>query len=147
MAFTLTSDAFGTGGRIPRANTCDGEDTRPALSWTDPPEGTRSYLLLVQDPDAPRGTFLHYSAWGLAGELRELPAGVRAPAEGRTGFGTVGWRGPCPPPGPEHHYVFRLLALDRPIEADPGAGLDEIEPQIPERMLGEAELVGLYARA
>lgn len=147
MPFTLTSPAFATGGRIPRRFTCDGDDARPALAWTDPPAAAGGFLVVVEDPDAPRGTFLHYAAWDLPGELRQLPEGVDAPSEGRNGFGSVGWRGPCPPRGGEHHYVFRVIALERPLDAEPGAAWDEVEPQIAERLVAEARLVGRYGRA
>ncbi len=147
MAFTLESPAFADGDRIPPRYTCDGDDARPALAWTDPPEGTRELLVLVDDPDAPGGTFAHYAAWGLAPELRSLPEGAAAPAEGRNDFGSVGWRGPCPPRGSEHRYVFRLIALDRPLGAPPGAAREEIESRIAGRALAQAELVGRYRRA
>ena len=146
VAFTLTSSAFADGGRIPRRFTCDGDDERPPLAWDAPPAGTRGLLLVVEDPDAPGGTFLHELAWGLAPGLRALPAGKPAPSEGRNGFGTTGWRGPCPPPGPEHRYVFRLIALDRPVDAAPGAARAEVEPQVAAHALGEARLVGRYGR-
>lgn len=146
MPFGLESTAFLAGERIPRRFTCDGEDVRPPLAWSDPPAGTRELALLVDDPDAPGGAFLHYAAWGISPELRRLPEGAVAPAEGRNGFGSVGWRGPCPPRGPEHRYVFRLHALSRPIDAEPGSPRAEIEAQIAERTIGEAQLVGRYGR-
>ena len=146
VSFALESPAFADGGRIPARHACDGEDARPALAWTDPPAGTRAFLLVVEDPDAPGGTFLHYTAWGLPADLRGLPEEAVAPAEGRNDFGTVGWRGPCPPRGSDHRYVFRLIALERPLDAAPGASWEEIAPQIRERSIAEAVLVGRYLR-
>jgi Raf kinase inhibitor-like YbhB/YbcL family protein len=146
VSFTLQSAAFADGDRIPARHTCDGDDVRPALSWGDPPAGTSGFLLVVEDPDAPGGTFLHYTAWELHADLRELPEDADAPAEGRNDFGGVGWRGPCPPRGSDHRYVFRLIALERPLDARTGAAWDQIAPQIRERALGEARLVGRYRR-
>lgn len=146
VPFLLESTAFATGERIPARYTCDGEDARPTLGWVDPPLRSQEFLILVEDRDAPSGSFLHFSAWGLPRSLRQLPESVVPPAEGRNDFGVVGWRGPCPPRGQEHHYVFRIIALDRPLGLAPGASRAEIQPLIAERFLAEAELVGRYSR-
>jgi Raf kinase inhibitor-like YbhB/YbcL family protein len=128
VALTLTSPAFANGGRIPAKYTCDGADLSPPLRWTAPPSGSRSFRLSVIDTSA-RG-FVHWAASGIPARSRGLAAGAHAPREGTNGFGSRGWGGPCPPPGPVHNYVFTLQALD-------AHG----------RVLATARLVGRYAAA
>src|SRR5215211_4256431 len=95
----ISSDAFDEGGAIPRRYTCDAENVSPPLSFAGAPEGTRSFALIVDDPDAPVGTFTHWLAWGIAPDSAGLAEGQRPPLEGRNDFGRRGWRGPCPPLG------------------------------------------------
>jgi hypothetical protein len=97
--FTLSSSAFTPGQPIPARHTCDGEDRSPPLEWSNVPAGTRALALIVDDPDAPGGTFTHWLAWGLDPEAGGVAEGEPAPAEGRNDFDVVGYRGPCPPPG------------------------------------------------
>ena len=145
--FALTSDAFGPDEPIPERHTCEGDDLSPPLSWANLPAGTRSLALVVEDPDAPRGTFTHWLAWGLDPEPGGLPEGASAPIEGRNDFGTTGYRGPCPPPGHgPHRYFFRLHALAGDLDAPAGATKQEIERALRDRVLGVAELVGIYER-
>jgi Raf kinase inhibitor-like YbhB/YbcL family protein len=143
----LTSGAFGGGEAIPRRHTCEGDDLSPPLTWTDPPEGTAALALIVDDPDAPRGTFTHWLAWGIdpaAGGLRE---GEAAPEEGRNDFGQTAYRGPCPPPGHgPHRYFFRLHALEEALELEPGAGRADLDRTLSARSIAVAELMGTYER-
>ena len=118
MGFALTSDAFTQGGAIPSACTCDGENYSPALAWTAPPAGTKSLALIVDDPDAPMGRWVHWVVSHLPPTARALPAAFPDDAErpdgtrqGRTDFGRPGYGGPCPPSG-THRYHFTLYALD-----------------------------------
>ena len=99
----LGSTAFQSGQPIPRCHTCDGEDLSPLLRWTNVPDEARSLALIVDDPDAPRGVFAHWVAWGLDPHAGELGEGEAAPDEGRNDFRTTGYRGPCPPPGHGRH--------------------------------------------
>ncbi|TMK71567.1 MAG: YbhB/YbcL family Raf kinase inhibitor-like protein [Actinobacteria bacterium] len=143
----LTSEAFGHGEQIPRRHSCEGEDLSPPLAWSGLPEGTRSVALICDDPDAPSGTFTHWVAWGLDPAAGGLAEGETAPAEGRGGFGTASYRGPCPPPGQgPHRYFFRLFALDAVPGVKPGAGRDELEGALEGHVLESAELVGTYER-
>jgi hypothetical protein len=96
--FALSSDAFAHGDEVPRRHTCEGDDLSPALSWSEPPAGTRALALIVDDPDAPVGTFTHWLAWNIDPAAGGLGEGESAPAEGRNDFGIGGWSGPCPPP-------------------------------------------------
>jgi Raf kinase inhibitor-like YbhB/YbcL family protein len=145
--FTLSSEAFAHGDEIPRRHTCEGEDISPALSWGDPPAATRALALIVDDPDAPRGTFTHWVAWNIDPMAGGLAEGESAPAEGRSDFGTAGWSGPCPPPGHGvHRYFFRLHALDAEVEVGFRAGRRELERAIAGHVLTTAELMGRYER-
>jgi Raf kinase inhibitor-like YbhB/YbcL family protein len=145
--FSLTSAAFAAGGTIPRRHSCDGEDRSPALAWSAPPAGTRSLALVLDDPDAPGGRFVHWLAWGIAPEAAGLAEGEAAPQEGRNDFGTVGYRGPCPPRGHgRHRYRFRLHALTSEPGLAAGAGVEELEAAVTAGLLATAELVGTYER-
>ncbi len=143
----LTSPAFESGEPIPARHTCDGDDLSPPLEWTRPPAGTVSLALCVDDPDAGRHPFTHWLAWGLEPEAGVLAEGRPAPAEGRNDFGAPGYRGPCPPPGTPHRYVFRLFALD----AEPGLGSSDrrlsFDRAIDGHVLETAELTGLFGRS
>jgi Raf kinase inhibitor-like YbhB/YbcL family protein len=143
----LTSSAFGFGQPIPRRYTCEGEDLSPPLAWTDVPDGTSSLALVVDDPDAPAGTFTHWLGWGLDPASGGLPEGQSAPVEGRNDFSEIGYRGPCPPAGHgPHRYFFRLHALEGTLDLQPGVGSAEFDRAVPQRSLAVAELMGTYER-
>jgi Raf kinase inhibitor-like YbhB/YbcL family protein len=146
--FTLESTAFEPGGVIPPRHTCEGDDTSPPLTWSDPPEGTRSLALVVDDPDAPVGTFTHWVAWGIDPAAGRLGEGESPPFAGRNDFGSPGWRGPCPPKGHgRHRYFFRLHALDEEVSGlEKGAAKEDLERAIAGHVLGVAEFVGTYER-
>jgi Raf kinase inhibitor-like YbhB/YbcL family protein len=145
--FSVTSPAFEHGGEVPVRNTGDGEDLSPQLVWQGLPEGTRSLALIVHDPDAPSGDFVHWVAWGIDAGAEMLAEGASTPGEGENGFGDRGYRGPLPPPGHgDHRYFFQLHALDTEPELDPGANRDELEHAIEGHVIATAELVGRYGR-
>jgi Raf kinase inhibitor-like YbhB/YbcL family protein len=147
ISFELRSTAFSDGEPIPRRHTCEGEDVSPPLSWSDPPEGTQSLALVVDDPDAPGGTFTHWLAWDIDPAAGALGEGQAAPSEGSNDFGQAGYRGPCPPPGHgPHRYSFRLYALDAPLGVRPGAGKTEVERALDGLALATVELMGRYER-
>ncbi|MDX1623936.1 MAG: YbhB/YbcL family Raf kinase inhibitor-like protein [Gemmatimonadota bacterium] len=155
MAFSLTSPAFDHEGTIPVRFTCDGEDVSPALSWSEAPEDAERFALVVDDPDAPGGPFVHWVLYGIPGHFSELPEAVGdAPrldylgeaVNGRNDFDDLGYGGPCPPPGDPHRYVFTLYALDADLGLDPGATKGELEEAMEGRVLGEADLTGTYRR-
>ena len=110
--FMLSSSAFPNGGTLPARYTCDGKGVSPPLRWTAPPPGTRSLKLLVVDPDAPSGLFVHWRATRISPSSRDLREGQHAVHEGFNGFGKRGSGAPCPPPGPAHRYFFILSALN-----------------------------------
>ncbi|HMD65367.1 MAG TPA: YbhB/YbcL family Raf kinase inhibitor-like protein [Stellaceae bacterium] len=154
MPLMLVSAAIPPGGEIPAQYTCDGTDISPPLSWSGVPEGIRSLVLVVEDPDAPSGVFRHWAVFDIAPTTRGLDAGYSAnrpaPAlhEARNDFGRVGYGGPCPPGGHgTHHYHFRLLAISRPtldLRA-PAAALDVLRAAQP-YLVQQAEFVGTYHR-
>jgi Raf kinase inhibitor-like YbhB/YbcL family protein len=146
-SFSLTSSAFAHGGAIPRRHSCDGADRSPPLSWSTPPAGTRSLALILDDPDAPSGRFIRWLAWGITPDAGGLAEGELPPLEGRNDFGTVGYRGPCPPRGHGlHHYRFRLHAVGQDVRLAPGARVRELERALTSKVLAVAELVGTYER-
>ena len=112
VEWSFTSSAFAGGGTIPRRHSCDGEDRSPPLSWTTPPAKSRSLALILDDPDAPGGRFVHWLAWGIGPDTGGLAEGEAAPLEGTNDFGTVGYRGPCPPRGrgPQLPFTWTQVA-------------------------------------
>ena len=142
----LTSEAFADGGPIPERHTCDGDDVSPPLAWTAPPGGTVSLALCLDDPDAGRYPFTHWLAWGLPAAPAGLREGETAPAEGRNDFGAPGYRGPCPPPGKPHRYVFRLYALDAEPVLGPSDRRLSFDAALDGHVLAQAELSGTYER-
>jgi hypothetical protein len=153
MPFSVQSSGFSHGGDIPRKFTCDGPDLAPALSWTDPPAGTQSLALIVDDPDAPVGVWVHWVLYDMPTSVRELPEGVpkkdaleNGARQGRNDFGRLGYGGPCPPPGKPHRYYFKLYALDSPTGLKSGATKAELEIAMRGHVLAQAELMGRYKR-
>ncbi len=152
-AMKLQTDAFPPGADIPAKYTCSGADVSPALQWTDAPAGTQSFALIMDDPDAPVGTFTHWVLYNLPGKESRLEEGVakseRLPngaAQGVNGFRRLGYGGPCPPPGKAHRYFFKLYALDANLNLKPGASKEEVERAIKGHVLGQAEVVGVFKR-
>lgn len=140
----IESPAFEQFKEIPSRYTCDGEDVSPALQFSDIPKGTKSFVLIVDDPDAPRGTFTHWLAWNIASDAKGLPEGAKAPREGMNGFGSAGYKGPCPPPGKPHRYFFRLFALDTVLSLAQGSSKEALMAAMKGHILSQAELVGTY---
>ncbi len=141
----VTSSAFAPNGDIPVALTCDGEGRSPPLAWSGVPPGTRSIAILVEDPDAPRGAFLHWLVTGISPSTTQLAAGTLPPGAtaAKNDAGKPGYIGPCPPRG-KHHYYFRVYALDTQI-AKPATKVDFLTA-ITGHVLAQGELVGTYER-
>jgi len=147
----LTSAAFAYGDKIPVRFTCEGDDVSPPLQWSGAPVETRGFALIMDDPDAPRGTWVHWVLFNLTGEtveltpavptLPELPSGAR---HGRNTAGDMAYAGPCPPPGKPHRYFFRLYALDIMLGLRPGATREELEQAMDQHILGQGTLMGTY---
>ncbi len=163
MAFELESSAFSAKGgpasggqadaKIPAKYTCDGEDVSPPLTWKEAPEGTQSFALISDDPDAPIGTWVHWVLYNLPANLTELPENIaktetlpNGASQGLTDFRKVGYGGPCPPPGKPHHYFFKLYALKSKLNLPPRATKVDFLVAAHDYILAQAELVGIYER-
>ncbi len=151
-SFQLDSSGFKYGATIPRQFACDGEDVSPHLHWSDPPAGTVTYALVMDDPDAPSGTWVHWVIWNIGGghgvvenfpRTSELPEGAR---QGRNDFGKIGYNGPCPPPGKTHRYFFRVYAVDIKLDLPAGATRAKLDSALKGHILAEAEYMGTYRR-
>lgn len=149
MALTLTSMSFQHNTKIPSTYTCDGANISPPLNWTDVPQGTRSFVLICDDPDAPVETWVHWVLFNIPANvdqleeaLTTLPAGA---SSGMTSFKKLSYGGPCPPSG-THRYFFKLYALDAALSLGSGASKAEIEDAMKKHILGQTQLIGLYQR-
>lgn len=143
----ISSPAFQNNEIIPRRYTCDGENISPPLAFEEIPEGTQSLLLIVDDPDAPRGTFLHWLVFNISPQTKfieenSLPNGARL---GKNDFGRLTYGGPCPPYG-VHRYYFKLFALDTTLNLPEGASFQEVWGVARDHILSENYLIGLYKR-
>lgn len=153
MQLTVTSSSFVAGAVIPVRFSGEGADVSPALAWSGAPMGARSYAVICDDPDAPRGTFVHWLLWNIPAEtnaLREhvaslatLPDGSR---QGTGDFGRVGYGGPLPPHGSTHRYYFRVYALDTMLTLAPGARRAQLDAAMEGHILAQGELMGTFTR-
>ncbi len=153
MSLQLTTSAFPSQGTIPKKFTCDGSDVSPPLAWSGAPPGTRSFALIVDDPDAPVGTWVHWVLYDLPANTKELAEGVpkqeqlsNGARQGRNDFRKIGYGGPCPPPGKPHRYFFKLYALDKKLDLKAGASKAEAESAMKGHILAQAELMGRFGR-
>lgn len=147
--------AVAAGQAIDASYTCDGDDSSPALAWQGAPEGTGELVLVLEDPDAPGGTFTHWLVYDLTPDVTSIPGAVPADGaveeptplrQGRNGFGEIGYGGPCPPGGETHRYVFRLLALDTELGLEQGADRGTLAEAVAGHVLAEARLEATYGR-
>ena len=158
MGFALSdmqvkSSAFKNDAPIPARHTGEGEDVSPALSWTNAPEGARSFMVICHDPDAPLvspgGTygFVHWALYNIPGSVTELPEGVSDYTAGQNNFGKTGYGGPMPPEGHgEHKYYFWVLALDNEPKLEGGLGMWELLDRIEPHVIAMNRLIGTYTR-
>ncbi|MHC4480132.1 MAG: YbhB/YbcL family Raf kinase inhibitor-like protein [Planctomycetota bacterium] len=142
----LSSAAFEDGGQMPLRYTCDGADASPPLEIEDVPEEAVTLALVMDDPDAPGGTFDHWVVWNIPAETTCIAEGTEPEGvQGRTDFGRLGYGGPCPPGG-THRYMFKLYALDRELDLSEGARKSELEAAMEGHVVAEALLQGSYRR-
>jgi Raf kinase inhibitor-like YbhB/YbcL family protein len=158
MTITLTSPAFKNNERIPAKHTGEGADVSPPLEWANAPDGTKSFALVCDDPDAPVGTWDHWVIWNIPADRKGLPEGVAktetvpdlgGARQGKNSWpdGRVGYSGPMPPKGHgNHHYIFRIYALDQGLDLKAGSNKKALEAAMKGHILGEGRLVGLYSR-
>lgn len=148
----ITSTAFDEGKPIPTQYTCDGEDLSPPLSWDGAPEGTKSFALIADDPDAPVGTWVHWVLYNIPADKTSLLADIAdskklndGSMHGVNDFKRFGYGGPCPPGG-THRYFFKLYALDTMVDLAPGATKKELLKEMEGKVLAETQLMGTYSR-
>ncbi|MFP3348787.1 MAG: YbhB/YbcL family Raf kinase inhibitor-like protein [Thermoproteus sp.] len=151
-AIRVYSPAYGNGSTIPAQYTCDGADISPPLAWSGVPQGAKSLLVEMVDPDAPGGEFIHWVIYNISPNSTGLPQGVPPAAVTAYGlqavndFGEVGYGGPCPPPGRPHRYIVLVLALNTTLEVPPGAPARQVLRAAGPYVVGLGSLVGLYGR-
>jgi Raf kinase inhibitor-like YbhB/YbcL family protein len=146
MSMRVTSTAFGEGEMIPQQYTCDGEDISPPLAWSGAPDGTESFAVIVEDPDAPGGTFIHWVLYDLSADRFRLVEGEQAGMMGANGFFGLGYGGPCPPAGSAHRYFFKIFALDADLDLRPGASAEILNEAMQGHVLAQGQLMGQYER-
>ncbi len=149
----LRTTSFTPGGFIPKRFTREAADVSPALTWTDPPQGTQSFAIIEDDPDAPSGTFVHWLVYDLPPNYRSLGEAIsgsdQIPGGGRQGtndFSRTGYSGPCPPPGKPHRYFIRLYALDAKLNLRPAVTRNDLDSAMQGHILDKAELMGRFRR-
>lgn len=149
----LSSTAFREGETIPKKCTADGPDVAPALQWSGTPGTTKSLALICDDPDAPRGTWVHWVLYHLPPDTRSLPEGVTAQKglskgarQGTNDFGKTGYGGPAPPAGKPHRYFFKLFALDTMLDLPEGATRQQLDEAMKGHIVAEGQLMGKYGR-
>ena len=150
----LTSSSFHPEGSIPSQFTCEGEDISPELTWKNAPSATKSFVLIVHDPDAPiAGGFTHWVVYNLPANVTHIAQGApkseKLPGggiQGKNGYSQIGYLGPCPPSG-THRYYFYLYALDTELNLQPGATKDDVEKAMKGHVLEKAELMGKYKKS
>ncbi len=152
MEMKITSRAFEDGGMIPRTYTCDGLDVSPPLSWSAGPEGTKSYALISDDPDAPMKTWVHWILFNLPPSVTELAEKIpvqkileNGAKQGRNDSGDIGYGGPCPPGG-IHRYFFKIYALDAMLDSGPGITKSELLKAMEGHILAQGQMMGKYRR-
>ena len=146
---SLESPAFKKSSLIPIEFTCNGDDKSPPLVWHDAPPNTKSFTLVVEDPDAPSGTWTHWVLFNIPPTVNHLDAGAAVPdgaAMGKNSWHSLGYKGPCPPLGMTHGYYFKLYAVDRMINVENGAESSTVLDAITGHVLGSSEWIGLYQK-
>jgi Raf kinase inhibitor-like YbhB/YbcL family protein len=150
----LQSTAFADGSPIPKKHTADGADVSPPLTWSEVPAGTQAFALICDDPDAPRGTWVHWVLYNLPADTTSLPEKMPAAKtlpngakHGANDFKKPGYGGPSPPPGKPHRYYFKLYALDAPLQLAEGATKAQVEQAMTGHILQQAQWMGTYVRS
>lgn len=143
----ILTSAFQPGKPIPQKYTCQGENVSPELSFDEIPANAKSLVLIMDDPDAPGGTFDHWIGWNIPPKTRQLKEGAKLPHKGKNSYNVLEYKGPCPPPGKAHRYYFKLYALDAELSLSEGSSKGDVEQAMEGHIIAKAELVGLYQRS
>jgi Raf kinase inhibitor-like YbhB/YbcL family protein len=151
LMLALSSSAFSAGGEIPRQYTCTGSDISPPLQWSGAPEKTASFALILDDPDAPHGTWVHWVLWNIPANRHALPEGIAKREQleggmwqGRNDFHKNGYNGPCPPGGSTHRYFFHLYALNTKLDLSPRSDRSALDAAMQGHVLAQAEYMGTF---
>lgn len=144
---TISSPAFADNSPIPARYTCDDQDISPALTFAEAPQNTQSLALMIDDPDSPSGSFIHWLIWNINPQTAQIDENSRPPeaTEGQSSFGKTGYGGPCPHAG-THRYIFKLYALDAKLNLSSSADKKQFEQAVQNHILAQSELIGLYQR-
>lgn len=153
IVLDISSSAFEEGSRIPIKYSCHGEDVSPPLRWDEPPSGTQSFVLIMDDPDAPGSIFTHWVLFNIPSTTRQLPEAIPSTnqlsdgsLQGKNDFGKIGYGGPCPPPGSSHQYRFTVYGLDRMLDLKAGASKKQVLEATEGSILGQGQLTGSFQR-
>lgn len=151
--FRMSSPSIQPGASIAADFTCSGGDSSPAIEWTGAPASTRSFAMIVDDPDAPSGIFIHWVVFNVPSGTTALKAAIARDStipgggsQGVNGFGNIGYNGPCPPPGKVHHYHFRVFALDSKLDVAAGANAGAVQSAMNGHVVASAEFTGTFSR-
>jgi Raf kinase inhibitor-like YbhB/YbcL family protein len=149
----LATSAFTFGEKIPKQYTADGKNISPSLSWQEPPKGTKSFVIIVDDPDAPAGVWTHWIVYNIPPDTTSLKEGISrdkklpdGSLQGKNSGGHIGYDGPAPPKGKTHRYFFNIFALNTVLKAPPGANKKTIESLMERHVIGEGQMMGTYER-
>lgn len=142
----VSTAAFADHGAIPKLYTCDGQNVNPPLTWSGVPASAKSIVLIVDDPDAPLGTYTHWVVFNIQPTVRNIEEGTAPGMEGKTSFGKIGYGGPCPPTG-THRYFFKVYALDSELKLPTGSSRKEVEEAMITHVVAFGETVGTYAKS
>jgi len=143
----VSSPSFSDGGYIPQKYTCDGENIFPTLKFSNIPEKAKSLVIIMDDPDAPGGTFTHWIVWNIPANVTEIKEGADLNyPQGENDFGDIGYGGPCPPKGTTHRYYFRVYALDTFLNLPEGATRSDLVKAMSGHIVAKATLMGRYGR-
>ncbi len=148
MSLTLASPDFSNNSLLPMQYTCNGAGVSPVLVWQDPPANTQSYVVIVDDPDAPGGLWVHWVLFNIPRGIRQLDVATGTPTgaiSGRNSWGVAGYGAPCPPSG-THRYFFKLYALDTPLALDETANEQDVVKAMQHHIIEQSELIGLYTK-
>lgn len=155
--FTISSPAFKNNEKIPRTHTGQGDDVSPELNWNGAPENTQEFAIICDDPDAPSAEpWVHWVIYKIPGSVTKIPSTVPTQQtvaflgdalQGQNSWGTIGYRGPMPPPGSgNHHYYFTIFAIDQALDLKPGLSKKELLKKLEGHILGKSAVVGIYSR-
>lgn len=153
MTIEIKSPVFSEGNPIPTRYSCDGENISPQITWSNIPQETKSLALIVDDPDAPGGVFVHWVIFNIDPAIITLPEGLLPKStppgpgiQGKNSYGKTGYMGPCPPKGPQHRYFFRIFALDSTLVLGEGATRKELDHAMTGHILAQGQLIGVFKR-